>query len=429
MTEIIEIFARAILDSRGTPTIEVDVVLADGAQGRASVPSGASTGRYESIELRDKDVRRYGGKGVQKAINGIREIISPEICGIDVFEQDLIDRVMCHLDDTENKAMLGANTLLAVSLAVAQAAASSLEMPLYRYLGGVQACILPVPFCSMLSGGARTDNDLDAQEISLAPVGFDSYSEALRATSEVTHALRVVLREKGYHIGVSDEGGFIPQIASIKEGFDLILCAIEKGGYKPEKHFYLGRDCAAREFLNSKTKQYELLGEKRQVTSEELSAFYDELIKGYPILGIEDPFDQDDWEAWTAFAQKHSNIHIIGDDLFATNLSRIKKGIDKHAANAVVIKPNQIGTLTEALRACRSAQRHSMTTIIAHRSGETEDTFIADLCVATQSRLFKAGGLSHSERIAKYNQLLRIEEALGEDAAYYGRLVIRGTNA
>lgn len=427
MTEIIEVFARAILDSRGTPTIEVDVVLADGVQGRASVPSGASTGLYESVELRDKDMRRFGGKGVQKAINGIREIISPEICGIDVFQQDLIDKVMCHLDDTENKAMLGANTLLAVSLAVAQAAAGSLEMPLYRYLGGVQACVLPVPFCTMISGGTRTDNDLDAQEISVAPVGFDSYSEAIRATSEVTHALRVVLREKGYHIGVSDEGGFIPQIASIKEAFDLILTAVEKVGYKPEKHFYLALDCAASEFYHSKEKVYELIGEKRTVTSEELAAFYDSILKGYPILGIEDPFDQDDWDAWAAFTKKHPNIHIIGDDLFATNLSRIKRGVDSHAANSVVIKPNQIGTLTEALRACRSAQSHSMTTIIAHRSGETEDTFIADLCVATQSRLFKAGGLSHSERVAKYNQLLRIEEALGEDAAYYGRLAIRGT--
>ena len=428
MTEIIEIFARAILDSRGTPTIEVDVVLADGVHGRASIPSGVSTGSYESVELRDKDMRRYGGKGVQKAINGIREIISPEICGLDVFEQDLIDRVMCHLDDTENKAMLGANALLAVSLAVAQAAAKSLGMPLYRYLGGVQACVLPVPLCSMISGGMRTDNDLDVQEISVAPVGFGSYSEAIRATSEVTQALRVVLREKGYHIGVSDEGGFIPQIASIKEGFDLILTAVEKVGYRPEKHFYIGIDCAASEFYNAENKCYELIGENRHVSSEELAALYDALIQGYPILGIEDPFDQDDWEAWSAFTKKHPDIHIIGDDLFATNVNRIRRGVMGRAANALVIKPNQVGTLTEALRASRFAQRHSMSTIIAHRSGETEDTFIADLCVATQSRLFKAGGISHSERISKYNQLLRIEEALGEDAAYYGRLAIRGTN-
>ncbi len=424
MTEIIEIFAREILDSRGNPTIEVDVVLADGAQGRASVPSGASTGIHESIELRDKDMHRYGGKGVQKAINAILDIISPEVCGIDVYEQDMIDRIMCHLDDTENKAMIGANAILAVSLACAQAAAGSLEMPLYRYLGGVQACVLPVPFCSAISGGLRVDNELAAQEISLAPVGFEAFSEALRATSEVTHALRGVLHESGFYTAVSDEGGYVPQISSIKQGFDLVLKAVEKAGYEPGKHFYLGIDCAASEFYCPDEKVYDLPGEKLRVNSADLAKFYDDVLKGYPILGIEDPFDQDDWEAWSAFAKSHKNIHVIGDDLFATNVSRIETGYRKKAADTVVIKPNQIGTLTEALHASRVAQRHGMTTIMAHRSGGTEDTFIADLCVATQSKLFKSGGLAHSERIAKYNQLLRIEEALGDEAAYIGTTAI-----
>ncbi len=428
MTEIIEVFAREILDSRGNPTIEVDVVLADGVEGRASVPSGASTGMHESVEVRDKDIKRYGGKGVQKAINGIREVISPEICGIDVYEQDLIDRMMCHLDDTENKAMLGANAILAVSLAAAQAAASSLEMPLYRYLGGVQACVLPVPLCSALNGGLRTDNDLAVQEISLAPVGFDSFSDAIRGTSEVFHALQLVLRENGYYAGVADEGGYVPQIKSVKEGLDLVLKAVEKVGYKPGKHFYLGLDCAASEYYFPKKKVYELKGENISVTSDKLAEFYDELIKNYPLIGIEDPFDQDDWAAWSKFSESHRDIHVIGDDLFATNVHRIETGFEKKAADTVVIKPNQIGTLTEALYASRVAQRHGMTTIIAHRSGETEDTFIADLCVASQSKLFKAGGLSHSERVAKYNQLLRIEEALGEEAAYVGKLALRGSS-
>lgn len=426
MTEIIEIFAREILDSRGNPTVEVDVVLADGVEGRASVPSGASTGKYESVEVRDKDLKRYSGKGVQKAINGIREVISPEICGIDVFEQDMIDRMMCHIDETENKAMVGANAILGVSLAVAQAAASSLEMPLYRYLGGVQACVLPVPLCSAINGGFRVDNELVVQELSLAPVGFDSFSEAIRGTSEVFHALKLVLREKGYYTATADEGGYAPQISTIKEGFDLVLKAVEEVGYTPGQHFYLGVDCAASEFYNAKEKVYDLKGEKLKVGSDELASFYNKLIKNYPVIGIEDPFDQDDWEAWTKFSKAQSDIHVMGDDLFATDVRRIESGISKKAADTVVIKPNQIGTLTEALHASRVAQRHGMTTVMAHRSGETEDTFIADLCVATQSKLFKAGGLSHSERIAKYNQLLRIEEALGEEAAYVGKLAIRG---
>jgi len=425
MTEIVDIFAREILDSAGNPTIEVDVVLADGARGRASVPAGASTGIHEALDLRDKDIKRYGGKGVQKAINGIRDIIAQEINGTDAFEQDLIDRVMCHLDDTENKAMLGANAILAVSLAVAQAAAHSLELPLYRYLGGVQANSLPVPLCSIINGGMHVDNDLDIQEVMIAPVGLPSFSEAIRASSEVFHAMRCILRDKGHSTVTVSEGGYAPQLGQVQQAMDLVLLAIEKVGYKPGRDFYLSLDCDASEFYCPKDKRYELRGEGLHVDSAQLADFYDKILKGYPILSIEDPFDQDDWEAWQAFSKRHTNFHVIGGDLFATSAKRLQLGIDHRAASGIVIKPNQVGTLTETLNAIRLAQRHGMTTIVGHRTGETEDTFIADLCVATNSRMIKAGGLSRTERIAKYNQLIRIEEALGEDAVYVSRFVLR----
>lgn len=425
MAEIIEVFAREILDSRGNPTVEVDVELADGTHGRASVASGASTGVSESIELRDKDIKRYGGRGVLKAINGIRDIIAPEINGIDATAQDLVDRIMCHLDDTENKAMLGANAILGVSLAVAKAAANSLEMPLYRYLGGVQANSLPVPVCNIINGGMHVDNELDIQEFAIAPVGLPSFSEAIRASSEVFHAMRSILHEKGLSTAVVDEGGFAPQIVHTKEALDLIMEAIQKVGYVPGVDFFISLDCAASEFYCPNDKIYELRGEGLNLKADKLAEFYDETLSGYPILAIEDAFDQNDWTAWKKFTSKHKNIHVFGDDLFVTNVKLLQKGIEARAANGIVIKPNQVGTLTETLDAIRTAQRNGFATIISHRSGETEDTFIADLCVATNSRMLKAGGMSRSERIAKYNQLLRIEEELGEDACYVSKYAVR----
>ncbi|MBQ8036294.1 MAG: phosphopyruvate hydratase [Proteobacteria bacterium] len=425
MTEIIDVFAREILDSRGNPTIEVDVSLADGVHGRASVPSGASTGIHEAIELRDKDIKRYGGKGVLKAINGIRDIITPEISGIDATAQDLVDRMMCHLDDTENKAMLGANSILAVSLAVAKSAANSLELPLYRYLGGVQANSLPVPLCNIINGGMHVDNNLDIQEFAIAPVGLETFSEAIRASSEVYHAMRLILHEKNLSTSVVEEGGFAPDISSSKDALDLIMAAISKAGYRPGEDFLISLDCAASEFYCPDVKTYELRGENLNLNSNDLATYYDEILKQYPIFAIEDAFDQNDWNAWKAFTKRHRNIHVIGDDLFVTNAKLLQKGIEMRAANGIVIKPNQIGTLTETLDAIRTAQRNGFTTMISHRSGETEDTFIADLSVATNSRLLKTGGMSGSERIAKFNQLLRIEEELGEDACYVSKYAVR----
>jgi enolase len=424
MNEIIDVFAREILDSRGNPTIEVDVSLSNGSHGRASVPSGASTGIHEAIELRDKDIKRYGGKGVHKAINGICDIIAPEINGIDANAQDLVDRMMCHLDDTENKAMLGANAILAVSLAVAKAAANSLEQPLYRYLGGVQANSLPVPLCNIINGGTHVDNDLDIQEFSIAPIGLPSFAEAIRASSEVFHAMRVILHDKGLSTAIVDEGGFAPQIAHAREALDLIMFAIQKAGYKPGEDFYIALDCAASEFYCPNDKIYELRGENLNLKSADLASYYEQTLKDYPILAIEDPFDQNDWDTWKEFTSKHNDIHVIGDDLFVTNAKLLKRGIELNAANGIVIKPNQIGTLTETLDAIRLAQRNGFTTIISHRSGETEDTLISDLCVATNSSMLKAGGLSRSEHIAKFNQLIRIEEELGEDANYVSKYAI-----
>lgn len=426
MTEIIDVFAREIIDSRGNPTIEVEVILANGARGRASVPSGASTGVHEAVELRDKDIKRYGGKGVLKAINNVREIIAQEINGIDVVEQDFIDRVMCHLDDTENKAMLGANAILAVSLAVATAAANSVEMPLYRYLGGVQANSLPVPICNVINGGVHVDNDLDVQEFMIAPAGFSSFSEAIRGASEVYHALATILHAKGFSTAVGDEGGFAPSLTHTHQALDLIQEAMLKVGYRPGVDFYLALDCAASEFYSPSDKIYELKAEGLRLTSQQLGEYYSKLIKDYPLISIEDPFDQNDWEAWIEFTKNHGNdLHIIGDDLFVTNTKLLSRGIKEGSANAILIKPNQIGTLTETLDAIRLGQRNGLLTVVSHRSGETEDTFIADLCVATNSRMIKTGGLSRSERIAKYNQLLRIEEELGEDAVYVGKHALK----
>ncbi len=421
MAEIIEVFAREILDSRGNPTIEVDVELADGTHGRASVASGASTGVSEAIELRDKDIKRYGGRGVMKAINGIRDIIAPEINGIDATAQDLVDRIMCHLDDTENKAMLGANAILGVSLAVAKAAANSLEMPLYRYLGGVQANSLPVPVCNIINGGMHVDNELDIQEFAIAPVGLPSFSEAIRASSEVFHAMRSILHEKGLSTAVVDEGGFAPQIVHIKEALDLIMEAIQKVGYVPGVDFFISLDCAASEFYCPNDKIYELRGEGLNLKADKLAEFYDDILSAYPIFAIEDAFDQNDWTAWKKFTSKHKNIHVFGDDLFVTNVKLLQKGIESRSANGIVIKLNQVGTLTETLDAIRTAQRNGFATIISHRSGETEDTTIADLVVGMNAGQIKTGAPSRSDRVAKYNQLLRIEDELLDAAQYLGK--------
>ncbi|MFA5625736.1 MAG: phosphopyruvate hydratase [Bradymonadales bacterium] len=418
MTEIIDIFAREILDSRGIPTVEVEVTLADGSFGRAAIPSGLSVGIHEAHELRDKDLKRFGGKGVQKAINNVQEIIAQEIKGIDVLEQDFIDRTMCRLDDTENKALLGANAILGVSLAVAQAAADSLELPLYRYLGGVQANSLPVPLCNIINGGVHADNHLDFQEFMIAPVGFSTYSEALRASTEVFHALKCILREANELVSIGEEGGFSPQFRETRQALDAIMQAINKVGYSPGKHFYLAVDCAANEFYCSKSKVYELKGEGLTLNKEELAEYYKRCFAGYPMIAIEDPFEQNDWTSWAAFTKSHKKVHVVGDDLFASNAKRLQTGIDRSAASAIVIAPNQVGTLSETMDSIRRASRNGISAIVSHRSGDTEDTFIADLCVAANAKMIKTGGLCRSERVAKYNQLLRIEEELGEDASY-----------
>lgn len=418
MTEIIDIYAREILDSRGNPTVEVEVTLADGAFGRASVPSGLSVGVHEALELRDKDLKRFGGKGVQKAIANVQDVIAQEIKGIDVFEQDFIDRTMCRLDDTENKALLGANAILGVSLAVAQAAADSLELPLYRYLGGVQANSLPVPLCNIINGGVHADNHLDFQEFMIAPVGFGSFSDALRASTEVFHALKCALRERNELVAVGEEGGFVPHFKDARQALDAIMDAINKVGYKPGKQFYLAVDCAANEFYCQQSKVYELKGANLSLTTEELTAYYDQCFSAYPMLAIEDPFEQNDWESWRKFTKSHPKVHIVGDDLFASNAKRLQTGIEKFAASAIIIAPNQVGTLSETMDSIRKAGRNGISAIISHRSGDTEDTFIADLCVASNAKMIKTGGLCRSERVAKYNQLLRIEEELGEDASY-----------
>lgn len=425
MAEIIEVFAREILDARSVPTIEAEIGLADGVSARASVPSGASVGIHEAVEVRDKDLRRFGGKGVQKAVKSIEEIIAPEIIGIDAAEQDLIDKVMCHIDDTENKAMIGANAILAVSLAAAKAAAKSLQQPLWRYLGGLQANCLPCPLCAVIAGGSHVDNDLDFEEFSIAPVGLPSFSEGIRAAAEVSHAMRALLHEKGLSTNIADEGAFAPAISHAAEALDLIMTAIAKAGYAPGKDFYIGVDCAASEFFCPNDKIYELRGEGLNLSAEALKDFYVKTFRGLPIITVEDPFEQNDWQAWQAFTGLQAPFHVLGDDLFGTNPKRIQKGISLNAANGTTIKPNQIGTLTETLEAIRTAQRGGFTAAVSHRAGETEDTFIADLAVAANCKLIKAGGLSRSERVAKYNRLMRIEEALGEEVCYVGKYALR----
>lgn len=412
--------AREILDSRGNPTVEVDVILASGAVGRAAVPSGASTGMHEAVELRDGDKDRYLGKGVSKAVENVNDIIAPELEGMLVSEQPEIDNQLIMLDGTENKSKLGANAILGVSLACAKAAAEIHGMPLYRYIGGTNAKELPVPMMNILNGGSHADNNVDIQEFMIMPVGAGSFGESLRMGAEIFHNLKAVLKGKGLNTAVGDEGGFAPNLGSNEEALQVIITAIEKAGYKPGDDIKIALDSASSEFY--KDGKYVLSAEANpEKTAEQLIDYYAELIKKYPIVSIEDGLAEDDWDAWKLMTQKLGDqIQIVGDDLFVTNPKRLKRGIEEGIGNSILIKVNQIGTLTETLDAIEMAKRAGYTCVISHRSGETEDSTIADIAVATNAGQIKTGSLSRSDRIAKYNQLLRIEEELGDRAFFSG---------
>jgi enolase len=417
MSTIYEVYAREIFDSRGNPTVEVEVVLESGVLGRAMVPSGASTGEREALELRDGEKDRFQGKGVLNAVNNVNDIIAPKLEGEEVTEQTLIDNMLIELDGTENKSKLGANAILGVSMAVARAAADFLDLPLYRYLGGIRARELPVPMMNVINGGAHAQNPLDVQEFMIIPAGADCYKDALRGGVEVFHVLKDVLKSKGLTTGVGDEGGFAPQIASTREALDMLLMAIEKAGYKPGEDILLGLDIAASELYGGG--RYSIEG--KSLTSAELIAFYEGLINDYPIISIEDGLAQNDWDGWKLMTDKcGSRIQIVGDDVFVTNPKILMEGINKGVANSVLIKLNQIGTVTETMTTIELAKRSGYTCVISHRSGETEDAFIADLAVAVNAGQIKTGSASRSERIAKYNQLLRIEDELGDMAVFGG---------
>ena len=418
MSEIYGIFAREILDSRGNPTIEVDVELDSGAFSTAMVPSGASTGEHEAIELRDGD-DRYGGKGVLKAVENVNEIIAPELIGLDALDQISIDEVMIELDGTANKSRLGANAMLGVSLAVARAAADELGLPLYRYIGGTNARTLPVPMSNIINGGSHADNNVDLQEFMIMPVGADTFSDGLRMNAEVFHALKSYLKKNGFSTAVGDEGGFAPNFESNEAALQAIVKAIDLAGYRPGKDIAIALDPAASEFY--KNGKYHLDAEGKVLTSAEMVDFYADLIDNYPIVSLEDGLAEDDWDGWKLLTEKLGNkIQIMGDDLFVTNVDRLQKGLDMGVTNSILIKLNQIGTLTETLNTIELAKTHNLTCVISHRSGETADTFISDLAVAMNTGQIKTGSLCRSERIAKYNQLLRIEEELGGSARYLG---------
>jgi phosphopyruvate hydratase len=421
MSFIEQIWAREILDSRGNPTIEAEVILEDGTQGRAAVPSGASTGENEAVELRDGDESRYLGKGVLNAVDNVNEKISRELEGLDVLDQTLIDETMITLDGTENKSKLGANAILAVSLASARAAAAFLEIPLYRYIGGANAKTLPVPMMNILNGGAHADNNVDFQEFMVMPVGAESFAEALRMGSEIFHNLKSVLKSRGYSTGVGDEGGFAPNLKSNEEAVETILEAIDKAGYRAGDNVMLALDPAASEFYKDGSYVFKK-SDNRKLSSDEMAAYWTDWCDKYPIISIEDGMAENDWDGWKNLTDRvGKRIQLVGDDLFVTNVKFLQKGIDLGATNSILIKVNQIGTLTETLDAIELARTNKMTAIISHRSGETEDSFIADLAVATNAGQIKTGSLCRSDRIAKYNQLLRIEEDLGESAKYPGR--------
>jgi enolase len=422
MTEIVSIHAREILDSRGNPTVEADVILADGSKGRAAVPSGASTGEHEAVELRDNDPQHYGGKGVLNAVDNIESILAPELAGMDAANQRLLDATMINLDGTDNKSRLGANAILAVSMAAARASALALKLPLYRYLGGVNASVLPTPMMNILNGGAHADSNVDFQEFMIMPVGADTFSDALRWGTETFHTLKSVLKKKGYNTAVGDEGGFAPSLKSNVEALDLILEAIEKAGFKPGDDIAIALDPASSEFFDSATGKYVFKkSDKSEKTSAEMVDFYENWTRQYPIISLEDGLAENDWEGWKLLTERLGDrIQIVGDDLFVTNTAILQRGIEQKVANAILIKVNQIGTVSETLAAIELARRAGYTSIISHRSGETEDTFIADLAVATGAGQIKTGSASRTDRIAKYNQLLRIEEELGQSAEFLG---------
>ena len=420
MSEIRTVHAREILDSRGNPTVEVEVWLDSGAFGRAMVPSGASTGTREAVELRDEDNTRYGGKGVRQAVRNVTETIAPEVEGLEATEQAAVDRALLELDGTPNKSGLGANALLGVSLAVARAGADECGLPLYQYLGGPGARIMPVPMMNVLNGGAHADNGLDIQEFMIVPAGAGSFGEALRIGVEIFHTLKKLLKDKGLSTGVGDEGGFAPSLPGNEAALDFVLRAVERAGYRPGEDVFLALDPAASEF--GKHGRYRLRADSAEKSREEMIAFYEQLLSRYPICSIEDGLGEDDWEGWRALTQRlGSRVQIVGDDIFVTSPAILQEGIRKGIANAILVKLNQIGTLTETLETIELAKRAGYGTIISHRSGETEDTFVADLAVAVNAGQIKTGSLSRGERTAKYNQLLRIEEELGPSAVWPGR--------
>ncbi len=416
--EIYDIIAREVLDSRGNPTVEVEVHLEDGSMGTAIVPSGASTGKFEAVELRDGD-ERYMGKGVMKAVKNVNEIIAPKLIGLNVFDQVFIDKLMIELDGTDNKGKLGANAILGISMACARAAADALDIPLYRYIGGSNAKTIPVPMMNIVNGGQHADNSLDIQEFMIMPAGFCCFKEALRAGTEIFHNLKKILKDGGHVTAVGDEGGFAPSFNSNEDAIINIIKAIEKAGYKPGEQVFIALDCAASEFYCEESKKYHVDG--KDMTSDELLDYYADLTEKYPIISIEDPFEEEDWEAFANMkARLGKNVQIVGDDLYVTNIKRLIKGVAENASNSILIKLNQIGSLTETLDTIEYAKQNNITNVISHRSGETEDTFIADLAVATNAGQIKTGSLSRTDRIAKYNRLLRIEEELGETAVFKG---------
>ena len=421
MPFITDIYAREVLDSRGNPTIEVEVETESGCFGRALVPSGASTGIHEALELRDKDEKRFLGKGVTKAVKNVNEIIAPEIIGYDVTKQIVIDKLLCKIDGTPNKSKLGANSILGVSLAVAKAAANFYNMSLYQYFGGVNGHTLPTPMINILNGGSHADWCIDFQEIMIVPVVFETFKEAIQASSEVFHHLKKVLKDAGLNTAVGDEGGYAPKLSSNEEALQVVVKAIRSAGYVPGKDFKLALDVASSEFYDEKSKKYVLKSENKALNVKELVNFYKDLCKKYPIISIEDGLAQDDWDGWKLLTKELGNtVQLVGDDLFVTNTKRLQKGIESKAGNAILIKINQIGTLTETFEAVEMAKRAGYAAVISHRSGETEDTTIADIAVALNAGQIKTGSMSRTDRIAKYNQLLRIEDELDEAAVYEG---------
>ncbi|HPG21346.1 MAG TPA: phosphopyruvate hydratase [Amaricoccus sp.] len=424
MSVIIDVVGREILDSRGNPTVEVDVLLEDGASGRAAVPSGASTGAHEAVELRDGDKGRYGGKGVRRAVEAVNGQICDALTGIAASEQVMIDRILIELDGTANKARLGANAILGASLAAAKAAAASQGTPLYRYVGGAAARVLPVPMMNIINGGAHADNPIDIQEFMIMPVGAETLADAVRIGSEVFHALKGALAKAGHNTAVGDEGGFAPNLSSTREALDFIVKSAETAGYRPGEDIYLALDCAATEYFADGI--YDMKGEGRKRSPAENADYLADLVDAYPIISIEDGMSEDDWEGWKLLTERlGGRCQLVGDDLFVTNTERLSRGIAEGIANSILVKVNQIGSLTETLAAVDMAQRAGMTAVMSHRSGETEDSTIADLAVATNCGQIKTGSLSRSDRLAKYNQLIRLEEDLGDSAIYAGRSILR----